>query len=70
MANKSKSKPRRSMSQIANALYETPPVSRDPARAFQEAHRARGSMSPLSGAALVNPMLGAMAAAEKAGRRK
>jgi hypothetical protein len=70
MAKKSKGKAKRTMGQIANAMYKTPPASSDPARAVQEMHRARGSGSPLGGMALINPLLAGVGAIAAKARRK
>jgi hypothetical protein len=68
---KSKSKPRRSMSQIAQAMYKSRPPSRDVAREVQMQSRARGSTSPLGGVAVaLNPLLGVAGALASKGRRK
>ena len=69
---KKPTKRRRTQSEIARAMFKPRPEdnARDPARAVQEMHRARGSMSPLAGAAgLFGPLAGLGAMARKGAKR-
>jgi hypothetical protein len=68
-AVKGKGKPKRTMKQIADAMYKTPPASRDPARAAQVASRARGATSPLGGMAL-GGLFGGLAGLGRAAAKK
>jgi hypothetical protein len=64
-------KRRRTQSEIAKAMFKARPEdnARDPARMVQEMHRARGSMSPLAGAA-VGGLFGGLAGLGRAAAKK
>jgi hypothetical protein len=71
MAKQTKSR-RRSMKQIADAMFSSKPPTGDVARQVQAASRARGATSPLGGTAvggLFGPLAGLGREAAKKGAR-